>query len=43
MPKKFANENPKVTAARERKAAAKKDEQERKQKVQLIGFFYLVS
>ncbi|EYC11731.1 hypothetical protein Y032_0049g1738 [Ancylostoma ceylanicum] len=32
MPKKFANENPKVTAARERKAAAKKDEQERKQK-----------
>ncbi|CAJ0593515.1 unnamed protein product [Cylicocyclus nassatus] len=32
MPKKFANENPKVIAARERKAEKKKDEQERKQK-----------
>ncbi|VDL69645.1 unnamed protein product [Nippostrongylus brasiliensis] len=32
MPKKFANENPKVTAARERKAEKKKDEQEKKQK-----------
>ncbi|KJH50596.1 hypothetical protein DICVIV_03270 [Dictyocaulus viviparus] len=32
MPKKFANENPKVTAARERKAAAKRDEENKKQK-----------
>uniref|UniRef100_A0A0K0D1Z6 HMG box domain-containing protein n=1 Tax=Angiostrongylus cantonensis TaxID=6313 RepID=A0A0K0D1Z6_ANGCA len=32
MPKKFANENPKVIAARERKAAAKKDEETKKQK-----------
>ncbi|KAK5979254.1 UBA/TS-N domain protein [Trichostrongylus colubriformis] len=32
MPKKFANENPKVLAARDRKAAAKKEEQEKKQK-----------
>ncbi|CAI4230275.1 unnamed protein product [Auanema sp. JU1783] len=32
MPKKFANENPKVTAARDRKETAKKTEQDRKQK-----------
>ncbi|CAD6190175.1 unnamed protein product [Caenorhabditis auriculariae] len=32
MPKKFSTENPKVTAARDRKATAKKDEVDRKQK-----------
>ncbi|CAI5437877.1 unnamed protein product [Caenorhabditis angaria] len=32
MPKKFATENPKVVAARDRKATAKKDEVDRKQK-----------
>lgn len=33
MPKKFANENPKVTAARDRKAETKKAEADKKQKV----------
>lgn len=32
MPKKFATENPKVTAARDRKATAKKDEADKKAK-----------
>ncbi|CAI2321720.1 unnamed protein product [Caenorhabditis sp. 36 PRJEB53466] len=32
MPKKFANENPKVAAARDRKATAKKDEADKKAK-----------
>ncbi|CAB3407922.1 unnamed protein product [Caenorhabditis bovis] len=32
MPKKFANENPKVVAARDRKATAKREEAEKKQK-----------
>ena len=43
MPKKFTNENPKVTAARDRKAEAKKTEADRKQKVLLfLNFFILL-
>lgn len=41
MPKKFASENPKVTAARDRKATAKKDEADKKAKV-LTGLIYFI-
>ena len=39
MPKKFTNENPKVIASRERKAAVKQAEHDKKQKVEKKSYF----